>query len=78
MRFWTPQSIYDAKPWIFVVCGAILAVGAMLWSLFDGSWSVGRGLLCFAGAALSIIGGVTLQLRQDYRARSKWRRETRR
>ena len=29
----------------------------------------------FAGAALAIIGGATLQLRQDYRARSKWRRE---
>jgi hypothetical protein len=50
----------------------------MIWSLSAGLWSVWRGLLCFGGAALAIVGGATLQLRQDYRARSKWRRETRR
>jgi hypothetical protein len=76
MKAWTPQRLYDAKPWVFIVIGVILAVGMMLWSLSAGSWTVWRGLLCFAGAALSIIGGATLQLRQDYRARSKWRRET--
>ncbi len=47
-----------------------------LWSLSAGYWTVWRGLLLFAGAALAIVGGATLQLRQDYRARSKWRRET--
>jgi type II secretory pathway component PulL len=46
-----------------------------LWSLSAGYWTVWRGLSMFAGAALAIIGGITLQLRQDYRARSKWRRE---
>jgi hypothetical protein len=68
MKAWTPQGLYDAKPWVFIVVGGILAV----------LWSVWRGLLCFGGAALAIVGGATLQLRQDYRARSKWRRETRR
>ena len=47
----------------------------MLWSLYAGLWTVWRGLMCLAGAALAIIGGATLQLRQDYRARSKWRRD---
>jgi hypothetical protein len=28
----------------------------------------------FAGAACAIVGGIILQLRQDYRARSKLRR----
>jgi hypothetical protein len=55
--------------------GVIFAIGATLWSLAAGSWTVWRGLLCLAGAALAIIGGATLQLRQDYRARSKWRRD---
>jgi hypothetical protein len=55
--------------------GVILAIGAMLWSLSAGSWTVWRGLLCLAGAALAIVGGATQQLRQDYRARSKWRRD---
>jgi hypothetical protein len=75
MRAWTPQTLYDAKPWALVAFGAVLAVGMMVWSLSAGLWTVWRGLLCFAGAALAIVGGATLQLRQDYRARSKWRRK---
>jgi hypothetical protein len=75
MRSWTPQTLYDAKPWAFISIGVILAIGMMLWSLSAGLWTVWRGLLCFGGAALAIVGGATLQLRQDYRARSKWRRD---
>lgn len=55
--------------------GAVFAIGATVWSLAAGYWAVWRGLLMFAGAALAIIGGATLQMRQDYRTRSKWRRE---
>lgn len=77
MRAWTPQSVYDAKPWVFISVGVVLAVGAVVWSLSAGLWTVWRSLSCIAGAALAIVGGATLQLRQDYRARSKWRRETR-
>jgi hypothetical protein len=76
MRAWTPQSLYEAKPWALIGVGTLLAVGMMLWSLSAGYWTVWRGLSMFAGAALAIIGGITLQMRQDYRARSKWRRET--
>lgn len=75
MRPWIPQSLYDAKPWSLIGIGVVLSIGATLWSLSAGLWTVWRGLLCFAGAALAIIGGATLQLRQDYRARSKWRRD---
>jgi hypothetical protein len=53
MRNWTPQSLYDLKPWVFVVAGAFLG-----------------------GAGLAIVGGAILQMRQDYRAQSKWRRDT--
>src|SRR5260370_41961015 len=74
MRAWTPQTLYEAKPWAFIGIGVILAIGTMLWSLSAGLWSVWRGLLCFGGAALAIVGGATLQLRQDYRPRRKWRR----
>jgi membrane protein YdbS with pleckstrin-like domain len=69
--------MYDAKPWVFISVGVVLAIGAVVWSLSAGLWTVWRSLSCFAGAALAIVGGATLQLRQDYRARSKWRRETR-
>jgi len=76
MRHWTPQTLYDSKPWVLIVMGVILSIGATLWSLSAGVWTVWRGLLCFAGAGLGIVGGATLQLRQEYRARSKWRRDT--
>jgi uncharacterized membrane protein YfcA len=48
------------------------------WSLAAGYWTWWRGLALFAGAALGVVGGATLQMRQSYRARSKWRREMRR
>jgi len=76
MRSWTPQTLYDAKPWVCMVLGAVLALGMTGWSLAAGYWTVVRGLSVFVGAALAIVGGITLQMRQDYRARSKWRRET--
>jgi hypothetical protein len=75
MRSWTPQTLYDVKPWAFIVLGAILGVGMMLWSLSAGQWTLWRGLLCLAGVALTIVGGATLQQRQEYRANSKWRRD---
>ncbi|HEY2781060.1 MAG TPA: hypothetical protein VGI90_09790 [Steroidobacteraceae bacterium] len=75
MRSWTPQTLYDVKPWVFMAVGAVLGVGMMLWSLAAGSWTVWRGLLCLGGVALAIVGGATLQMRQDYRANSKWRRD---
>jgi hypothetical protein len=78
MRSWTPKSLYDAKPWAFMGLGAVLALGMAGWSLSVGYWTWWRGLSLAIGAALGIIGGATLQMRQDYRARSKWRRETRR
>ncbi|HXI48112.1 MAG TPA: hypothetical protein VNH39_05935 [Steroidobacteraceae bacterium] len=36
MRNWTPQSLYDLKPWVFVVAGAFFGVGTMLRSLWAG------------------------------------------
>ena len=75
MSSWTPQTLYDAKPWVFIAMGAILGVGTMLWSLSAGQWTLWRGLLCLGGVALAIVGGATLQQRQEYRANSKWRRD---
>ncbi len=60
MRTWMPQTLYDAKPWALIGVGTILGLGATGWPLAAGS---------------SVVGDITLQLRQDYRARSKWRRE---
>jgi hypothetical protein len=67
--------LYDAKPWLLIGVGALLGIGMMLWSLSAGLWTVWRGLFCFIGSGLAIVGGATLQMRQDYRAKSKWRRD---
>ena len=75
MKRWIPDPLYGAKPWAFMLIGAVLAVGMMAWSWWDGAWTPWRSLLCFAGAGAVISGGAILQLRQTYRARSKWRRE---
>ncbi len=75
MKRWIPDPLYGAKPWAFMSVGALLTIGMMAWSWWDGSWTPWRGLLCFAGAAGAIVGGAILQLRQNYRARSKWRRD---
>lgn len=75
MRAWTPQTLYDLKPWVFMGLGAVMGLGAMLWSLAAGSWTMWRGLMCLGGVALAIVGGATLQMRQEYRANSKWRRD---
>lgn len=75
MRSWIPQTLYEAKPWALIGVGALFGVGMMPWSMAAGSWNVWRGLFCFVGAALAIVGGATLQMRQDYRAKSKWQRD---
>jgi uncharacterized iron-regulated membrane protein len=59
-----------------IIVGVLLAAGATAWSIVMGFWTVWSCLAMLSGTALAIIGGVVLQMRQDYRARSKWRRET--
>ena len=75
MRSWIPQRLYEAKPWVLILLGALLLVSMMAWSMISGSWTAIRSLLMLLGAALAIAGGATLQMRQEYRANSKWRRE---
>jgi protein-S-isoprenylcysteine O-methyltransferase Ste14 len=74
MKRWRSDALYNARPWIMMAVGAILCLGSMGWSIVEGDWAVWRGISCFAGAGLAIAGGAILQLRQQYRARSKWQR----
>jgi protein-S-isoprenylcysteine O-methyltransferase Ste14 len=74
MKHWTPPGYYNAKPWVMMGVGAILCLGSMGMSIKIGDWTVWRGMGCFVGAVLVIAGGAILQLRQTYRANSKWRR----
>ena len=76
MKRWTPASLYAAKPWILILVGAVLCLGSFLLSLHEGDWTAWRGLSCGVGAAMAVAGGIIAQLRQQYRSRSKWRRQT--
>lgn len=75
MKRWMPEPLYSAKPWTLMTAGVTVTVGMMIWSLWEGSWTFWRSLLCLAGAAIAVFGGVVQQLRQNYRSRSKWQRE---
>ncbi len=75
MKRWIPEPLYIAKPWVFMIVGALLAIGMMLWSLWEGSWTPWRSLLCFVGAGSGIGGGIIFQLRQTYRQNNQWRRD---
>ena len=74
MKRWSRDSVYNAKPWVMMGVGLVLLAGSMVMSVVMGEWTTLRGAGCFAGAALVIAGGAILQLRQTYRANSKWRR----
>lgn len=75
MKVWTPQLLYDAKPWVFIGLGAFGCLGTILWAVLSSEWTWIRAALCLGGAALGILGGAILQTRREYRSRSKWRRE---
>jgi len=75
MKKWTPQKLYDAKPWAFIALGVCTAVGATIWAYAAGEWTGLQGALCLGGAALAILGAAILQTRREYRSRSKWQRE---
>ena len=75
MRRWLPKSIYAAKPWALIGIGILLCAVNMIWSVLDGAWTVTGSMLCLLGVGLAIAGGATLQMRQEYRAKSKWRRD---
>ena len=71
MRAFTPRMLVEATPWVFFAVGVTLTIAMLVGWLSLGLWTVWRSHLCFGGAALAIVGGATLQLRQDCRARAE-------
>jgi hypothetical protein len=73
-KFWWPPWAYEARPWTALTIGAVLMLGSLAWSLHNGSWDAVSTFLFGAGCVLCIYGAVILQLRREYRERSKWSR----
>jgi hypothetical protein len=74
MKRWSPDAAYNARPWIMMAVGVVVCAGSTAWSVYAGDWGVWRGVICALGGGWVICGGVILLQRQQYRARSKWRR----
>lgn len=75
-KVWWSSSAYEARPWAALVTGVLFAALAFYATLrARGEWSPGGVLVFFLGCGLFVYGGYVLQLRRDYRKRSKWHRE---
>jgi hypothetical protein len=74
-KVWWPPTLYEARPRLALVVGALAGVGGMGWSLYVGHWTAITTLLIGSGAALCIYSAVILQMRREYRERSKWARK---
>lgn len=75
-KAWWPSRVYEAWPWIAIAAGVTFATFAFAASLrARGDWTFLGALAFLAGCGLVVYGGVVLQIRRDYRKRSKWHRE---
>ncbi len=73
MKRWWPDGVYQSKPYVALGAGAVLAVGSVVASVIQGDWGW-LAIVCAFGCGLLIYGGIVLQLRREYRQRSKWAR----
>ncbi|MCI0516728.1 MAG: hypothetical protein L0Y45_02740 [Woeseiaceae bacterium] len=56
---WLPEPLYESLPYVYVVCGALLLVGAV----YLGVGTAGTPYYFLIGL-LSIVGGVVIYLRR--------------
>jgi hypothetical protein len=76
MKHWWPEHVYRSKPYVAIGVGGALSLGSVVISILRGDWGL-WALACGAGCGLLIYGAVILQLRHEYRQRSKWARQDR-
>lgn len=73
-KTWWPTRVYEARPWIAIAAGTLLATSAAHGHA-RGEWTFLGALVFLSGCGLVVYGAVVLQIRRDYRKRSKWYRE---
>lgn len=74
-KLWWPPKLYEVKPRAALLLGLGSCVGGFAWSLDTGHWTALATLLIGVGVVLCIYGAVILQMRREYRERSKWSRQ---
>jgi hypothetical protein len=76
-KHWWPEPVYEAKPYGAMSLGLLAGVVALARSLAVGLWESPYTAIFVLGCAVMIYGGVVLQMRYEYRRRSRWNREHR-
>ncbi len=76
-RLWWPESLYELRPYGALAIGALAGTLAALRSWAVGDWGVAFAVSLLLGSAVIVYGGAVLQMRFEYRRRSRWNRERR-
>jgi hypothetical protein len=74
-RIWWPEPLYEARPYGALTVGLLAGAVALARALAVGYWEDFDTLAFVAGCAVMIYGAVVLQMRYDYRRRSRWKRQ---
>lgn len=74
-RRWWPESFYEVRPYAALVLGLLTAVVALVRAWAIEHWEVPVMVIAGIGCAAFVYGAAVLQMRGDYRRRSRWRRE---
>ena len=77
-RLWWPEPLYEARPYGVLMLGLLAGVVALARALAIGHWESAFVLFFVAGCAVMVYGVVVLQMRYEYRRRSRWNQERRR
>lgn len=72
---WWPESFYEVRPYAMLSLGLLAALLALARAWAIEHWEVPVMLLAGIGCASFVYGAVVLQMRGDYRRRSRWYRE---
>jgi len=66
-KWWWPHTLYEWRPTACLASGALLGAAALGEALHEGAWpALGAGLLAL-GCVIALYGGITRQLRGEYR-----------
>lgn len=72
-KHWWPPRLYELKARGALGVGLVCILGGFGWSLQTGHWTALTTLL--VGVVLGICSAIILQMRREYRERSKWSRQ---
>lgn len=66
-KIWWPRALYETRPAACLSLGTLLTALALTVALHEGYWPDYAVGILTAGILLALYGGITRQLRGDYR-----------